>query len=460
MPSQDDDEETGSGSDSPPLARRTRSARGALTPAQQRVAAYKQAREARGLFAEPDAFGEGARAAAAAAASKAAAAAAAGTPLSSPLCHRRRRTLTVESLVCAAASERRTRTPGVRVVSRAHAAAEVATSRRLRFEASLPEEDRDAEASREGFRIIGCHVADVRIEVSLRLDDSDAATVLCELRLVPSCGKELPCARACAQDGDADGAESSSLATQLAAALSFCERHKPPHAARDGALVISDADTLTPLSCCSARVRLARLGLRALLPATQKQSYLGFCEPLLAHMSHLQLNTMSTAAVRRWLTGDGACADARALAAALVDAHGVASFCDLQVDHIVSLKWGGVDHPFNFFVLPRALNASFNSDGARGMLPVVLACVVCAAAAPEIGRAGPVKLMPACVCSHGMTHRALRVIACAHWRGRFMCVRSRSDEREGRALHGARRGTCGQSLLRLLPQRRRAHRRL
>ena len=32
------------------------------------------------------------------------------------------------------------------------------------------------------------------------------------------------------------------------------------------------------------------------------------------------------------------------------------------MDHIVSRKWGGVDHIFNYFVLPAALNASFNSD--------------------------------------------------------------------------------------------------
>ena len=47
-----------------------------------------------------------------------------------------------------------------------------------------------------------------------------------------------------------------------------------------------------------------------------------------------------------------------------MSAHGVASFQDLQVDHIVSARFGGPDHPFNYFVMPRALNASFNSDGA------------------------------------------------------------------------------------------------
>jgi hypothetical protein len=356
---QDEGDETGSDSDSPPLARRTRGARGALTPAQTRVLAYKQAREARGLSAAPAAFGEGARAAAAAAVSKAAAAAAAGTPLSRSPRRRRRRTLTVESFVCASASERRTRTPGTRVASRAHAAAEAAaTPRRLRFEATQRGGAEEDASSPAGFRIVGAPVADVRVAVSLRLDDSDA-TLLCELRLVPSG------ARASSHGAAED--EDSNLAARLGA-LSFGERSQPQHAAGAGAPLLGDTHTPPPHSCCSTRARLARLGLCALPPSSQALAYLGFCAPLLAHMEQRQLSTMSTAAVRRWLTGDAACAEARALAAALVDAHGVATFFELQIDHVVSHKWGGVDHPFNYFVLPRALNASFNSDGASACL--------------------------------------------------------------------------------------------
>jgi hypothetical protein len=107
--------------------------------------------------------------------------------------------------------------------------------------------------------------------------------------------------------------------------------------------------------------RLARHNLPPLTPKQQALCYLGFCPALLAHMTHRGLNTISTAQVRRWIANAPEAGD---LLQRLLAAHGVASFADLQVDHIVAVKWGGSDHPFNFFIMHRALNASFNSDGA------------------------------------------------------------------------------------------------
>ena len=105
--------------------------------------------------------------------------------------------------------------------------------------------------------------------------------------------------------------------------------------------------------------RLSRLRLAPLSRDTQRLSYLGFSAPLLAHVASSGRRTITTASVRRWLISS---ADGVKLRDRLVAAHGVASFADLQIDHVVAVKWGGVDHPFNYFVIPASLNASLGSD--------------------------------------------------------------------------------------------------
>ena len=170
-----------------------------------------------------------------------------------------------------------------------------------------------------------------RLHLSLRLDDTDSV-VLCELLLVHA---------ACAVEA---------LAAKLVSSLSLRGAPTPyggPFAPED----------VQP-------ARLARLRAPALTHDVQRMSYLGNCAELRAYMAKRGANTCSTATVRRWLTSP----EAAGLADRLVAAHGVSSFADLQVDHIVSARFGGPDHPFNYFVMPRALNASFNSDGVCSKL--------------------------------------------------------------------------------------------
>ena len=294
--------------------RSARKAPGQLTPAQAAVLAYSEARRARGL-APLQSCGEGAAAAAAAARERG--------PASTP----RRRVASVESYILGAATEVRPRVRSVQAYTFA------APQRRRLFKAEeAPPPQQPALAPRDALAGAGVAGADAggapRLHLSLRLDDTDSA-VLCELLLVAA---EAACVDA--------------LAAELASGLSLRGAPTP-----DGA----PAPEHVPSD------RLARLRAPALTHDVQRLSYLGNCAELRAHLAKRGANTCSTAAVRRWLT---ASPEAGGLADRLVAAHGVASFQDLQVDHIVSARFGGPDHPFNYFVMPRALNASFNSDGA------------------------------------------------------------------------------------------------
>jgi hypothetical protein len=281
--------------------RSVRKAPGQLTPAQSAVLAYAAARAARGL-APQTCHGEGAHAAAAAYAAREV-----ERPASAPGKATRRRAHTVEDYILCAATESRPRV-------RAHAGTPAARPRRLFKAQGEPAEEAQARiATADG----AAAEAPAWLHVSLRVDDTGAA-VVCELRL------------------EQETAAGGPSVDELAAALS--ER----------------------LSLRQARVRAPSLS-----PEVQRLSYLGFCAELRAHVAARGTNTLSTAAVRRWLTN---APEAAGFVDKLVAAHGVASFADLQIDHIVSARFGGADCVYNFFIMPRALNASFNSDGACSAL--------------------------------------------------------------------------------------------
>lgn len=142
-----------------------------------------------------------------------------------------------------------------------------------------------------------------------------------------------------------------------------------------------------------SRARLARARASPLSQQAQSLSYLGFNSELLQHLRDKGLRTITTAAVRRWLSADDA------LVESLLAAHGTSSFSELQIDHVVSQKWGGANHPFNYFVLPRSLNASFNSDITSEKVSVymgkrVARCVAgfCAYTRDSVASGAPVDL--------------------------------------------------------------------
>ena len=289
--------------------RSARKAPGQLTPAQAAVLAYSEARRARGLTPQ-SCFGEGALAAAAAFAAR-------ERPASTP----RRRVRNVEGFLLGAATEAR---PRVRS-AQAHAFAAPHRRRLFKADAAPTTTQAPSSDSRDALADAACVAAadaagEPRLQLSLRLDDTGCA-VLCELRL-----------------------EHASCVDVLAAELESCLSLR-------GAAAADDLPS----------ARLARLRAPALTHEVQRLSYLGNCAALRAYVAQREANTLSTAAVRRWLTSSP---EAAGLADRLVAAHAVSSFADLQVDHVVSARFGGPDHPFNYFVMPRALNASFNSDGA------------------------------------------------------------------------------------------------
>jgi hypothetical protein len=308
-----------------------------MTPAQAAaLGKLTQQRERRG--ATQGEFGEGARAAAAAAKAREAAGGGASTAKKAVSRSSRRG---VGQFICSQASESRTRTP----VGGAQRGGDTPAPRRLRF--ACDTDDADAGGARASDAPSGAAPDARNIELSLHLDDAEEL-VQCVLRLAPGA----------AQLED-------ELCAQFKHKTSLAEAVQPLLA--DAALAAAAASA----AACGrdGDRRLARHNLQPLLPAAQKLSYLGLWPELLAYMKHRGLNTISTAQVRRWIANAPG-----ELLQRLLAAHGVASFSDLQVDHIVAVKWGGSDHPFNYFVMPRALNASFNSDGACGGANVPAAC--------------------------------------------------------------------------------------
>ena len=366
----------------------------------------------RNIDSQADSIGLGLRAAVDTAAEAATLRGAAATTGKKPACGPRR----VEDFIDGAATERRGRTPAGRgTFERDYEP----VRRLLMFDGEAPgavaslDESPAGGAADEDPRRQRC--GGVRLVLSLRLDDTDS-NVLCDLRLASSVDV---LADALADLSVADDARrgSSSVAYDAAA---------------------SDAGW-------SLIARMEHLRIRPLTPAAQKLSYVGYWALLLEHMASRGMRTITPAAVRAWLLRE-----AGDLVARLVEAHG-APFPDLQVDHIVAHKWGGVDHPYNYFIMHRSANTSFNSDGA------------CEESRPHA--TGGAANQSARLTRRGRVLQLLtrrgRVLQLLTRRACVCCAHAVSDAREGGALYGARRRQGGEGLLRLGAQRlRRQLRRL
>ena len=105
------------------------------------------------------------------------------------------------------------------------------------------------------------------------------------------------------------------------------------------------------------RACLANLGLGHLESVMQdtrhqKQAYLGNNEDLHEYMKAKKIKTMTTRAVRTWLEENGSFPQGYHNAGLTL------AGCD--IDHILPATIGGQDHPYNYFILPKPLNGSFN----------------------------------------------------------------------------------------------------
>ena len=80
----------------------------------------------------------------------------------------------------------------------------------------------------------------------------------------------------------------------------------------------------------------------------QRQSYLGNHADLLAYMKDKGKTTMTTAAVRTWLEKNGRFPSAYAR-------QGI-TLGDCDIDHVLPRSVGGVNHPYNYYILPKRLN--------------------------------------------------------------------------------------------------------
>ncbi len=93
---------------------------------------------------------------------------------------------------------------------------------------------------------------------------------------------------------------------------------------------------------------LKNLDMRAATENMQKQSYLGNHADLLAHLRATDKQKMTTASVRTWLKKhDRFPAAYKRQGFSLED-------CD--IDHILPRSIGGIDHPYNYYILPKKLN--------------------------------------------------------------------------------------------------------
>lgn len=93
---------------------------------------------------------------------------------------------------------------------------------------------------------------------------------------------------------------------------------------------------------------LKSLNLSVATDEMQKQSYLGSHADLIAYMKAAGKRKVTTAAVRTWLKKhDTFPAAYKRLKLSLDD-------CD--IDHILPRSVGGIDHPYNYYILPKKLN--------------------------------------------------------------------------------------------------------
>ena len=87
-------------------------------------------------------------------------------------------------------------------------------------------------------------------------------------------------------------------------------------------------------------------------PTAQKQSYLGNHVELLEHMRLSNMSRMTTTAVWKWLQQHDKIPHAFSKQGLMLE--------DLSIDHILPTSIGGVDHPFNYSVMPKELNNNFD----------------------------------------------------------------------------------------------------
>lgn len=113
--------------------------------------------------------------------------------------------------------------------------------------------------------------------------------------------------------------------------------------------------TCRVVSQVSLRLLMARLDLRHVSQdegELQQQAYLGNNEQLLQHMRDRGITTMTTKSVRSWLEKNGG------FPLGYQDANLCLADCD--IDHILPNSVGGQNHPYNYVLLPKRLNSSFN----------------------------------------------------------------------------------------------------
>lgn len=92
---------------------------------------------------------------------------------------------------------------------------------------------------------------------------------------------------------------------------------------------------------------LRKRGLNFPTPEIQKTCYLGNQQKLLDYLKNENLNTMTTAQVRAWLKNNPDC----------IPPHLNLDDCD--IDHVIAHAFGGVDHPFNYVIMPKSVNRFF-----------------------------------------------------------------------------------------------------
>ena len=89
--------------------------------------------------------------------------------------------------------------------------------------------------------------------------------------------------------------------------------------------------------------------LAPLHPTIQNQSYCGNIPRLLDYMIHNGLNTIPTSQIRTWLSNNTHCIP-----------HGIL-LDTCHIDHIIPKDIGGIDHPYNYFIMNSTANSHFRN---------------------------------------------------------------------------------------------------
>lgn len=93
-------------------------------------------------------------------------------------------------------------------------------------------------------------------------------------------------------------------------------------------------------------------------PELQKDGYLGNNRLLLAHMIATTKGKMSRGEVRSWFEVNSECFPKS------YEDQGI-SLGECEIDHILPRSLGGVDHPYNYYILPRDINRDWSGWWTR-----------------------------------------------------------------------------------------------